>query len=755
MLDFSVPSQHQTKRKFAINTVSPHISRKQATSYKIIAPLVLVLIIFLLYWKVILFPFVNWDDFEFIRDNPTLRSATFFNITQIVTPGKIPGEMLYIPLTYLSYLAESAVWGLRPSVVHVNNLLLHIANTFLVFLLFNFLGGKRIALALGSLAFAIHPLMVEAVVWSMGRKDLLSTFFALIAILLYCQTKNDGRKRWYWASLISFSLGLLAKPTLIILPGLLLLIDNYLGVHVSPRQLVLKIPYVLLGLIVFMISLGMPAEHPIDVPSLTFRLLQLPSVISGWGLRIALIQTPNPFYCWPSNYQWQMITFSTVCITLTSGITIYIAALKKLRSLAFGVTFFVISAIPAMSLLITPREFLTADRYGYFPLIGLFYGIVTGLQKLLGRSPRLYSGLVSCWLAAAFLVTYRQIDVWKTSANLWERAKEKCADNVLIYNNLGMAYIDSGNVDQAIDVFKNGLDLAPNYVPLYNNLGRLFFDQGNPEAAQKNLESAVSIAPNNALANKNLGDVYLQLGQTGQAIACFQKSINAKPDNIPAYVSLGNCLLQNNRLGEAETIYKNGLKYDSINPDIHLNLGIIYENQGLHDKAAAAYKQAISSNPALTAAHYNLANIYSIQQRFQLAKTEYLQVIRYAPNHVEAAINLGNLYFRTGKLDHAERCYQTATRIGNNDNPFPHFNLGLIYIRKQALTKALVAFKSALNIQPDFGQAHYEISKAYFLLKDVANAKNHLENASRLGVTINEKFVEELNSQPSDKSTPK
>ena len=663
--------------------------------------------------------------------------------------------MLYIPLTYLSYLFESTIWGLRPAVVHFNNLMLHISNTLLVLLLFISFGGRIIGIILGTTAFAIHPMMVEPVVWSMGRKDLLSTFMALVALLTYYRMIKQGRKRWHWISFFAFSLALLAKPTVIILPGLLLLIDLYCGGSVTPRQVVLKIPYLLLGILIFGVSLGMPAEQPQNIPTLPYRILQLPSLVSGWILRIALLQTPNPFYCWSSNSQWQMTVISTLCIILIFGFFIYFVSVKKAQGLLFGVLFFVIGALPALSLIITPREFITADRYGYFPLVGLFYGITAGVSKLTGRSINAYFAFGTLWLIAAFLTAHYQINVWKTSINLWTKAKEGCTDNVLIYNNLGMAYADSNDIDRAVIEFKQGLEISPNYIPIYNNLGRMYFDQRNPHAARTILESAVSIAPNNALANKNLGDVYLHLGLTEEAIKCFQKSIAAKPDNVPSYISLGNYLLQNNRLDEAETIYQKGLEYDSKNPDIHLNLGIIYENQGLHSRATVAYKQAISHNPRLVDAHYNLANIYSSQHRFHLAEQEYQLALNYDPNHIEAAINLGNLYFRAGNLDGAERWYQTAVRLQTDKNPFPHYNLGQIYLRKQELEKTIDSLTAALKIQPDFGEAHYEISKAYFLQKDTANAKRHLDKASQLGVAIDQKFVEKLNQQAgNDESTP-
>lgn len=691
------------------------------------------------------FPFLNWDDFEFIRDNPVLHSTTFLNITRIFTPGGIPGEKLYIPLTYVSYFLENIVFGLTSSIVHLDNLILHLANTLLVLLFFSSIGSRRPA-TLSATFFALHPLNVEAVVWAMGRKDLLSTFWGLIAILSYCQMTAYGRKRWYGVSIISFILSLLAKPTLLILPGLLFIIDKYFDVQITRRQWYLKIPYLVLSIAAFAMSLIMPNEQPGGIPSLAFRLIHLPGIMTSWALKILLILPPNPFYCWPTSYAWKMIAISCSMVILTSMLIIYLGFTKKFRGLIFGLQFFIISALPALSLVITPREFMTADRYGYFPLIGIFYGISTIFAEISNRSRGLFRGLVSCCLAAAIIMTYFQIDVWKESVLLWEKAKENCPDNVLIYNNLGMAYVDSGQPAKAISVFQNGLNISPDYIPIMNNLGRLYFDQNDLNAAKKILESAVSKAPNSALAHKNLGDVYSQLGHMAQAITCFNKCIIMKPDNLPAYVSLGNCLLKNNQLDEAKAIYKSGLEHDSKNPYIHLSLGIIYEKQGHHRKAVEAYKQAILYSPDLIDAHYNLANIYSSQKKIHLAEKEYLLALNNDPHHLEALINLGNLYFGVGRMDYAKGYYQKAIRLEKNNNPIPHYNLGLIYVYKKQFKKAAGSFNNSLNIAPDFGPAHYEISKIYYISKDILRAKEHLKRATLLGIPVDKKFAEKLNN---------
>ena len=716
------------------------------SKYKTIAPISLIIVVVSLYFRTLSFPYTNWDDFEFIRDNPLLRSGDIDNLKRIVTPGGVPNEMLYIPLTYLSYFFENVCLDLSPSIVHFTNVALHLGNTLLVLICFSFLSKNWSVALSGALAFAIHPVMVEPVAWCMGRKDLLSTSLGLGALITYYRFRSQNNRLSYWVSVALFTGGLLAKPTMIILPGLLLLIDRFVHPGSKHRVWFDQLPYLFLSLAVFSVSFLMPSDQPREAPALILRLLSLPRIVTDWGLRILLIREPSPFYCWPTRFDIQahLLAYTTMIVGIS--FIIYCVLKNALKGLTFGILFSIVASLPALSLILIPREFMTADRYGYFPLIGLFFGIASLLTELPNRFRTIYLAFVSCWLVGAYFMASKQINVWKNSVSLWTRANQHCKHSALVHNNLGMAYIDSGQTDKAITVFHKGLEVTPDYIPIYNNLGRLFIDRDQPEEAKRILQRAVSIAPNNAKAYRNLGHVHRRLNEFLPAITCYKKSIIAQPNHIRTYLSLGNYLLEKHHLLQAELVYKRALKIDSHHPDVHFSLGITYEKQKLSENAIEAYQRAIVNNPTLIDAHYNLANLYSSQNKLQLAERGYLDVLKLDPRKLEATINLGNVYFAAGRLEQAKNYYHRAINLGDGNNPFPHYNLGLIYSKKNDFKTAATEFHKAVELQPDFGDAHYELAKTYFRLQDMMAARTHLNQALSLGVKPDTKFEEVLRS---------
>ena len=529
---------------------------------------------------------------------------------------------------------------------------------------------------------------------------------------------------------------------MIILPGLLFLVDRYArstsGVWHN------KIPYLLLSLVAFSISLFMPSDQAREAPALVFRLLSLPTIITDWGLRILLLQESSPFYCWPTRYDTYTFFLSFIIMTATAGLVAYSAYRKRLKGLMFGVSFLIIASLPALSLILTPRDFMTADRYGYFPLIGLFFGIASTIPELPNRLRTIGFALISCWLIGAAWVASKQIAVWQDSVALWTRANRHCQDSALIYNNLGMAYVDSGQKDKAITVFRQGLEANPDFISIHNNLGLLYIEQDRPEKAKKILKRAVSLAPNSAKTYRNLGHAHRQLDEFMLAIICYKKSIIVQPNHIPSYLSLGNYLLEKHQTIQAELVFKRALKIDTSNPDIYFSLGVAYEKQGLTEKAIEVYQRAIITNSNLVDAHYNLANIFSSQNKLQLAEKEYQTVLKLDPQKFEAMLNLGNLYFSGGRIEQAEIYYHQAINLDDTTNPFPHYNLGLIYNRINKFKKAVIQFKKAIEVKPDFGDAHYEIAKVYFQINDRMAARDHLNKALLLGVNVDPNFVEDL-----------
>lgn len=700
--------------------------------------------ILIVYRRAMDFPFTNWDDIQFIAENPCLKAVNTANLRRIFTPGGIPGEMLYIPVTYLSFMLERMAFQLSPRAVHVNNIIFHCLNAALMFHLVHRWTNRKSMATVVACFFALHPLQVEAVAWAMGRKDVLSTFFALVTLAVYSRWLWERRIGWLAIWLVTATLAMAAKPSFLVLPALLLALDVAISPSASRRHWSWQLLTVAIAVILWRLNSMMPSQPPLISLPLPQRLQCIPWVLQGWASRFCLLSSPSPIYCWPDVGNGLPSVVPGCLLILIVSVLWWAAIRRGIRFVALGLTLTVIAFAPAIAIILETRDFITADRYGYFAIAGLFLAIAAAADIVPSHYRPLYWGSMTLWLFFWAGMTIHQIEVWRNSVNVWERARAACPRNPMIRNNLGMAYLDVGDTVRAAPEFTSALKANFAYLPAYNNLGRLYLDGGDARRAIEVFRAALTIDNGNSRAHKNLGDAFVALGRRAEAEREFQTAIEHHQEYAAAYIALGNLHQHGGDSVAAISWYESALRLDTTNPALLYNLGIAYEALQRDDQAIQSYQAAIRYRPAYVEATFNLGNLYSKRQMYAPAESMFLAVLRLRPNDVSALINLGNLYLRAGQLEQAQQRYRQALSFNPLDAAGIHYNLGLIHAQNQEWSQASAEFRGAIERKPDFGDAHYQLAKALEQLGNVSGALAECRLAATLGVNVDREFMQRL-----------
>ena len=569
-------------------------------SFVIFTYFVLILGTLLVFWQVHNFDFINYDDKEYVYENPhVLNGLTEDGVIWAFTTPNVGN---WLPLTWLSFMLDCQLFGANPGWMHLMNLLLHLANTLLLFAILRKMTGALWPSAFVAAAFAIHPMHVESVAWIAERKDVLSTMFLLLTLAAYVSyVRRRGPVR-YALTLLLFALGLLAKPMLVTLPILLLLLDYWpleqIGRHrtedasqkVSAVRLIAeKIPFIALSIvssvITFLAQLGSKAVAHIDALALKDRVANAFLSYARYIGKLFWPQNLAVFYPFDVNSFafWQVAG----CVLLLLVISIFVIRFgRNQKYLPVGWFWFVATLVPVIGLVQVGRQAF-ADRYTYISYIGLFVMIAWGLPELLSKWPqrKITLGLsMIISLTTLGICTHRQVSFWNNSFTLFSHAIEVTQNNYIAHNNLGVAYDSIGRWEDAVEAYKQTIKIKPDYAEAHYNLGVAYGKVGRGQDEIEAYKRAIKIKPAYAKAYYNLGVSYEDLGCHQDAIEAYKQAIRVKPDYAEAYINLGVTNYKIGRYQDAVEAYKQAVR---IKPDFaqtHYNLGVTYlvaGNKGL------------------------------------------------------------------------------------------------------------------------------------------------------------------------------
>ncbi len=568
-------------------TAEKKMSRRRAWLSRLAIVLIVVATVSV-YYQLSRHTFLTLDDPLYVTGNDRVKSGlTPANIAWALTTFK--GEFWH-PLTWLSFLMDTEIYGVRAGGYLFTNLVLHLLNSLLVFFLFRDLSGRIWAGFMTGLLFAVHPLHVEAVAWISERKELLSAFFWLLALVSYgYYARNSGRPRLMLLVTACFALGLLAKTMIVTLPFVLLLLDYWplgrdrtagSGNGLIRRWWPLvreKIPLFCLAAAGSIVTLV--AQHQggglVSLASAPWPE-RLANALTAYGLYLKKAFWPvdlSVFY--PVSGQpvnALELTMVAALLVLVSAAVVYFS--KKRRYLLFGWLWFLGTLVPVIGI-VKIGDFFMADRYMYMPLLGLLVMAVFGLRDLLavsgGRAARLGLAVVPVLLVGAYWpLAHSQVAVWRDSRALYNHALAVNPDDFLAHHALGNLLAGQNNMPAAIFHFTRAASLRPDKAVLWATLGRARAAAGQwPEAAVQ-FQKVRELAPEHPAA-------WFYLAGTAAARQDFEKAAR----------SLKRCLAVENRPGRA------GVDFYPLVSEYYRK-GQVAQKKGQNEKARDYYQQALT-----------------------------------------------------------------------------------------------------------------------------------------------------------------
>jgi tetratricopeptide (TPR) repeat protein len=522
------------------------------------------------------FDFVAFDDPLYVVNNPRVqRGLTFKNILWSLTATEASN---WHPLTWISYMTDIQIFGLNAGGHHLTSVGFHILNTVLLLVWLNTMTGEFWKSSFVAALFALHPLHVESVAWIAERKDVLSTLFCFLALLSYTHYCQKKIRQQYLLSLFFFICALMAKPMVVTLPFVFLILDYwplkrfpkmfYKNIQVQNKRvlghlLVEKIPFLMLSVLSCLKTLA--AQHnaaaSIEIIPLIPRIAN--SFIS-YTEYLAKMVCPFPLAVF---YPLRMYSLWKLTASLFVFLSISFLATQKLRRrpwLAVGWFWYIGTLVPVIGLVQVGGQGY-ADRYTYIPLIGLFMMIAWQVpemiqswkHKTIALSVSATGILTVLWVLTSF-----QLRHWENNITLFEHALKSTSENFLAHNNLGISLGDKGNFDEAIAHFNQAIHIVPRYCDPYYNLGFTSYKQGDIQEAILHFQDGVACNPNSARAFYFLGDFYFELKQIDKTIIYYEKALKIHPDYVNAMINLGIALEFIGKSDESFVLFKEAKRID-------------------------------------------------------------------------------------------------------------------------------------------------------------------------------------------------
>lgn len=496
--------------------------------------------VFATFWPVSRNGFINFDDNVVIVHNThVLQGLTASSLRWAF--ASLDGAN-WIPLTRIGHLLNVQLFGLRPGPHHLMSVMYHALAAALLFLALRRLTGRLWLALLVAAMFALHPLRVESVAWAAELKDPLSGCFFSLTLLAYAGHTARPSPTRYLLLVGSFACGLLAKPTIIPLPFLLLLLDYWPLGRLDRRAVAEKIPLLLLAaaasVVTYLAQAGSRAVSSLAGLSLRARVgnaLTTPACYLGkflWPENLAVIYPSRG-----ENFSsWSAIAGATLLFVIT-GLAVH--QLQRRPWLAVGWFWFLGFLVPVIGLVQVGIQSM-ADRYTYLPLIGVALALCCGLAEL---SATLRRRALSATAAALILIalastSWRTVGFWQDDATLFGHAVDVTRDNGPALAHLGTARSATGRLDEAAALLRQSIAIFPGYAFSHYALGNVLSLQGREEEAILSCRNALRLSPGWADAHNNLGASLVATGRFDEAALHFRAALAAQPEMTDAAENL-------------------------------------------------------------------------------------------------------------------------------------------------------------------------------------------------------------------------
>jgi protein O-mannosyl-transferase len=625
--------------------------------------------------------FVILDDPVYVSENRHVQSG--LTLDNIVWAFHVNTAGNWHPLTLLSHMLDCQIYGLRPWGHHLTNVLLHAANSVLLFLVLMRMTGAVWRSACVAALFAAHPVHVESVAWVAERKDVLSSFFCLLAIWAYVRYTEEFKacnpeslrgqgskfKVFQGLCLVFFALALMAKPMAVTLPFVLLLLDLWpldrvrgldwpswgrLAVEKWP---LLALSAVWCGIAVWAQRVGQAVASMAEL-SVSERVLHAPIAYLDYLRVLVFPWHLSAFY--PYQHHESLVWVVEAALALALMTCLALAGARRRPYLAVGWLWFMGMLVPVIGLVQVGGQGW-ADRYVYLPSIGFFVIVVWLGAEWAARHPAVKL-LVPLAGVALVAVTWVEIQYWKDTRTLFGRAMEVTEDNYFAMSLVGAAEEEQGKLDDAILLYRQALACRPKFPEAHFFLGRGLEKKGLTEEAMSEYREALRLRPDFDTAHTMFGLLLVKKKKFDEAISHFQAALQTDPESAAAQSDWGMALIQQGQWKESIAHYEQALRLDSTLEEAHSNLGIAYLQTGRLAEGTTELRAALKIKPGDTETRFNLGHALNQQQQWAEAAEELKPLALSQPTNFNAEFQYGLDLEHLGQTREAQSRYAAALR---------------------------------------------------------------------------------------------
>jgi tetratricopeptide (TPR) repeat protein len=691
-------------------------SQRRANAWRAIAVCgFLVAAVLLVFSRTLSQGFLNYDDDLYIGSEPhVLGGLTWSGLAWAFTSGPA-GE--WYPLSMLSHMLDCQLYGLHPAGHHLTNLLLHAASAVALFLVLWRMTGGLWPSAMVAALFAVHPLHVESVAWMAERRDVLSGLLFMLTLGAYDAYVRHPRSLGRYLAVVGlFALGLMAKPVLVTLPPLLLLLDFWpLGrFHQTQpeaverngrpapfpwRVVVDKLPLFVLAIATVVVTRWTHAKPLRDPLALPERLANAAVSCVAYLGQLFVPAGLSIFYPHPEAGRpaWQVAAAVVLLLAITAAAVIW----RRAYPYCFVGWFWYVGMLVPVLGLTAVGPHARADRYTYLSQIGLYIALVWGAMRLGASWPArrwVFSIGSALLLAALMACTWRQTGFWQDSKTLWEHALACDPKNVTAHYTLGMALRDTDERGAVLQ-FRQALEIGPNERNIYRRI--------------------------RAKTHSVLASIAARKGDIAGAIAHYEQALEIDSEFVPAHMNWGCLLAEQGKLDEAVVQFRQSVELapDSA-PDAYYNLALALSRQGKNDEAMANLRKAVQVEPNLVFAHIKLAALLAERDDVDEAILHFRRAIEIEPDTALPYQQIAQLLRKKGKTVEAagydERGRKASRRYAQASNL-----RGAELAKQGKIREAIAQFQAAIAAAPDDAQAHNNLADALALQGNIDDAITH------------------------------
>ena len=623
------------------------------------------------------------------------------------------GEGHYWPLTYSTFWLEHKLWGLNPAGYHVVNILLHFANTALLWCLL-----RRLCVPgawLVAAVFAVHPLHVESVAWIIERKDVLSALFYLTAVLGWIRFVEEPRRERYILVLALFVAGLLSKSIVVTLPVTLLIYHWWQWGRVTQTDLVRLVPFFLVALCITAADLSFYTSReplslgysPIERVLIAARALWFYAGKLLWPTELAGI-----YPLWDIDLG-DPLAWAYVIACIAVAALLWFGRERWGRGPLVGVAFFAVTLSPVLGFVdYGYMQFsLVADRFQYLAGIGvmgvLIGGAVHGVGKLAGAFRKGACGLAAVVLALLGVMTYQQAGIYRDEVSFFSHIVSFNPEARDVHLNLAAALTAADRPEEALTAARIAVEQRPDFAKAYSILGVALIKLNHLKEAEEILLRALELHPHDNPTHQNLGEALRKQERYEEAIASYRTVLESEPEYMLAYAGMGKALFHLGRYDEAIKSLSRAVSLQLDSPvagSLYVLMGRASLELDRLETAEKHFQRTMEINPNAVEPLVYLASLRIAQQRFEEADEYLLRAQQLRPRDIATLQNVAEVLRKQGHHEEAIASYRVVLEIDPECAP-AYAGMGDALFQLKHYEEALASLTQAFSLKSDLPMA--------------------------------------------------